>query len=496
MNKNWLYRILAIALVAMLALPMFAMAEETAIELGADGEATVAEQKLATDLNPWGETVGYTAADAETNVVLLYATNLVMNIDMATDWLDYYLVTTDDEGFDWVSDSLVCTKNSKKSVLTCDKHNHITIKKPGKAVLTLKATNAVTGEKVTIKVTVNVKDSSGFKLQKETGIDDGEDFTTKVWNIALGAPFNGVNEFGVSDSQAIAESDVIALRAVVLDPTGDTSDMVQVDYPVTSDTMGMWGGAITTDICPQQTDKINRIATYKSSSKSVVAVNPFTGQITAKKTGSATITATLYDVVERGETGAANAYAMKTLKKKIKVVKNKSAVNRDMKWALSAAKAAGDYYFGVKQAEYKKIKFDSEGNPTSAELQITFFVANGTSTTQKDIYDCSATVKYFKFANPMRASMGAFYSVLSDAEIGNTLIEADEDDPNIAKGKAKMTWKAGKISTFKKTFKIDVDDCPIVDLTSSNSCVILTEFNWWNRKNHDDEPNEWVFKGE
>lgn len=56
MNKNWLYRILAIALVAMLALPVFAMAEEfeeVEVILGNDGvveEAADVEENLVIDV--------------------------------------------------------------------------------------------------------------------------------------------------------------------------------------------------------------------------------------------------------------------------------------------------------------------------------------------------------------------------------------------------------------------------------------------------------------
>ena len=49
MNKNWLYRILAIALVAMLALPMFAMAEEVeTFDLGGEEGVELIEKKLDT----------------------------------------------------------------------------------------------------------------------------------------------------------------------------------------------------------------------------------------------------------------------------------------------------------------------------------------------------------------------------------------------------------------------------------------------------------------
>jgi len=181
MNKNWLYRILAIALVALLALPVFAMAEEVeAFELGA---VELEEKKLTydpVDPDPWDPTVPF---DFDGPSVTYNTT-----IDLGN-------LTWDDTHFLYENAMSTFKKtNSNSKVVTVSQRGTISLTgKTGKSTITFTAKGAHTETKSTCTIKLNIINTAKIKVHDFPGskaayiqpdpqptydfwyVDDGED---------------------------------------------------------------------------------------------------------------------------------------------------------------------------------------------------------------------------------------------------------------------------------------------------------------------------------
>jgi hypothetical protein len=156
MNKNWLYRILAIALVAMLALPVFAMAEEVdTFELGA---AELEEKKL--DYDPQ-DAVEWDPEDPDINPFDFDegSKTYACNIDLGN-------LSWDNTVFKYVNAMSTFKKtNSNSKVVTVSQRGTISLTgKTGKAKLTFTAKGAHTEEKATCTINLNVKNTAKIKV--------------------------------------------------------------------------------------------------------------------------------------------------------------------------------------------------------------------------------------------------------------------------------------------------------------------------------------------
>jgi len=239
MNKNWLYRILAIALVAMLALPVFAMAEE--VEEFDLGEIVLEEKPLTDDDGdgeadpfPWGEPWDFNNP----------STTFEETIDLGNAaWISQQFLYTG-------AISTFKKTNSNSKVVTVSQRGTVSLTgKTGKSTITFKAKQSQAPydyHTVTIKLTIK--------------------------NTAKLVLADGAKAFPSSAAAYIAdEDDHTYIGKYVVD--GEDTDPDQGNYYVT----------------------------YKSNNKKVADVNFATGALTVGKKGTATITVRLYNEPIVGE---------------------------------------------------------------------------------------------------------------------------------------------------------------------------------------------------
>ena len=169
MNKNWLYRILAIALVAMLALPVFAMAEEVeTFDLGGEEGVELIEKKLsyteAGDTPYDWDSTNY-AFDFDGGSQTFSETIDLANLG-ADDANGYPAWLTRTERFTYVNAMSTWKKtNSNSKVATVSSAGVVTLTgKTGKTKITFTAKGANTNAKATCTINLTVKNTMQIKL--------------------------------------------------------------------------------------------------------------------------------------------------------------------------------------------------------------------------------------------------------------------------------------------------------------------------------------------
>ena len=414
MNKNWLYRILAIALVAMLALPVFAMAEEAEFELGGEeGVELIEKAPYAPPEDPVNEPGDDDFPSAKTQVwewdfSKYYGTSYSCTVDVDVANPEHYTnYWFDAQGLM----SGFSKKNTKNSVATVDRDGNIKIKKAGTTVITYSGKD-VYSRKVSLKITLNVKNTAKITLKDATC---SMYMTPDPMHVALNDADKAIYTWAGGE-QEIA--------------TGD--------------------------------DDTTFFVNFTSSSKSVATVlrydttDPGYGDVKTKKIGSTKVTAKLYRIDD------GNIYQPFELAKataKLKVVANKW-VNSDSKIkdrALAYAKAKDMFIIGIEKAEYVKKNADGTYN-----VKLDFYLANGTEWSIKKMWGLNIdSVAANVYDN---AYDREHYEVAPEKE-GTTYTIAQAADKAIT-----CNAKKGKIGKFSITLTNQAD---IVDLANANTMVFL-----------------------
>jgi len=193
MNKNWLYRVLALALVAMLALPMFALADEVLPE---QGEVAAEAGEV---------TLGEDEAVAKTRISSATAGDIV--VDLAYGGVDEV--------------SRVAGSTSQLYVLGVGSTNKVSFKSSNKKVATVNGEGVLTAVDVgTAKITVSGKTNGGKKLSTS--------FKVKVTDVWRANKVNGV--FDVTNPNALQQR-----------PTNGTDIWVNATDKYDGDKMGKKG---------------------------------------------------------------------------------------------------------------------------------------------------------------------------------------------------------------------------------------------------------------
>ena len=190
MNKNWFYRVLALALVAMLAVPMFAFAEEDVLAPAAETPAA----ELATTLE--GEELEPIAKRSLAGVMVF---DIYLGYSVVEDLGDFDINLPYQREFQLnlvnSDGSKESFKSSNKKVASVSPTGFVTLYGVGKVTIT--CTGKVNGKKKTTKFSLTAKDPTNpdsinghfYEVAALTGADDA------VWGFDL-APYG---DFGSED---------------------------------------------------------------------------------------------------------------------------------------------------------------------------------------------------------------------------------------------------------------------------------------------------------
>lgn len=216
MNKNWFYRVLALALVAMLAVPMFAFAEEDVLATAAEAPA----EELATALEGEDEIEPKVTFTADDLIDVLLGVKVTMDggvYDLSTDdYVQLNLVNSNGKKETF--------KSSNKKVATVSDTGVVFFVGPGTATIT--CTGYVDGykKKLTSKIAFTVIDLTipdylaGYMFGEEGAFTDSGEVV-----------FPTGSEITVWPGMGIAEGDIPTLHYQPL-PFNAAHDYLGLDY--------------------------------------------------------------------------------------------------------------------------------------------------------------------------------------------------------------------------------------------------------------------------
>lgn len=421
MNKNWLYRVLAVALVAMLALPMFAMAEEKdAFQLGANGEATAVELMAKESWDPEIPTV---VVDFDSSL------NLTLDVDLGNEdhFEDYYLVNATEEFLD---DDFTYYKSSNTKVATLDKHGHLCIKTTGKSTITVKGKNS-DGKIKTKKIKLDVTNSRAPKSVVILNADDGDkDVSKSTISVSLG-----------DDTK-----EIINLKTQVKDKWGDE---IENEYPDSGSKTGV------ATLRSNKTKVAQPLTKDETTGKRVDDYdNEYAVEVDVSATGSAKLTATVLQ--DQKITTYTNIKISKHSKEQV--------VKKQLDLELSRAKSTTSVVVGVKDAKIVRVKKE-DGAITDWYYDVTLYICNGIGHTIKKIVPDGTE----KIEIQIGDYKGATLQDLYDA----TPADATEMGDPVKKGKElTVNWKNNKVSTMK----ITVDSDHFVKLSDAKVGLFVMDF--------------------
>jgi len=229
MNKNWFYKVLALVLVAMLALPMFALAEETEeVVIAAEAPAEVVEddEVVADDV----EAAGEEAEDAEAGEVDLgeavaktwFEDAGIIYVDLASRHVPSYDIAIEDEGAVWQivvenvkdgTDASLSFKSSNRKVAAVGDDGSIVLMKPGKVTITVRGYIPDKKSKVSAKFKLNVTDANrpSYMTMYVGPSDDADEFSDdtfasgKTVNVLVGEGWTQPLDEGIEASDFVPQ---------------------------------------------------------------------------------------------------------------------------------------------------------------------------------------------------------------------------------------------------------------------------------------------------
>jgi len=432
MNKNWLYRVLALALVAMLALPMFALADEVLPEQ-AEGAAEAGELTFGND-----EVVGKSerwAYDEDRDIEVDLASgdpNASYEVNAGTTHQIYV--------FEVAPATKVKFKSSNKKVAMVDAEGVLSAIDVGSAKIT------VTGKshygKKNLKMTFTIKVKDDYRPAKVVGLFDGVDWENAVRNADI-----LTTSKDYTDMSLYFDGDKIhALPGEGWNTYFDGDARQLVKAPLYFDVMAVNKGGTFLDGLDDPKVKYNRSYSWDMSGTGVAFTdNIFTkGKVTSGfnwsprhlifyKPGNASMTVT-----------TSNLAGNQTSKSVFKFVvdKNKRTFYKPTKDDLKYAIANDTLYYGVQDIEIKDM----------STAVVTLFFVNGTTNTV-------GTLKNFE----LKMSSGLWASALDSNYPNYRVAPTSYDDflHTYKKRTLKTSIKSHKITTvtltFKSSYKFDVN---------------------------------------
>jgi hypothetical protein len=475
MNKNWLYRVLALALVAMLALPMFAMAEdvlpEQVEEAAEAGEVTFGEDEaVAKDsISDY-----YDLADVDRGIILVNlayddpdreVSSIVVGVDNnlnevkrdLTPGMRAQIIVTGS-----APTSKIKFKTSNKKVAQINSEGVLTCVDVGTAKITVTGRSTYGNKKLKMTFKVKVKDD----LRAEGVVmayDDVDATHDGSWDAAR-ARQTTATKVSYDDMDIVKSGQTLkVVPGYGWNNNGTLPDAAKYFSFMAFNKDGIYLDGVDKDTYDSATDDVgpftyDRGYQWKITKGSSVMWADNTANKTFGSFGNAPLHFVFYKPGKASLTvTTANRTGNSTSKStfNFEVVKNKVTIYKPTKADLALAKDRDTLYYGIQDIEVKSM----------GEVVVTLFFVNGTGFSVDKLKDFTFSLKTgmldelkdTKYPNYRQITVNGAKVDLTAANMdaaASTFVQIKEAD----KRTIKTSIKSGKISTVKLTFKSTYKD--------------------------------------